>query len=135
MRAIGYLLISVLALALTQGLADAGKGRHSQEKGNPLDMDGQAEPLLGLTYGAEGLEFQVPSTGCTEKSSFVMQRLSLENQTFSQLLLIRVVPDFCDAYVPFGTQIFYTYDELKLEEDDSFTILNPLSSYRVRSAL
>jgi hypothetical protein len=77
----------------------------------------------------------VPSTGCTEKSSFVMQRLSLENQTFSQLLLIRVVPDFCDAYVPFGTQIFYTYDELKLEEDDSFTILNPLSSYRVRSAL
>lgn len=134
MRVMGYLLLSVLALILTQHLADAGKGKESQEKGNPLDIDGQAEPLLGLIYGAEGLELQVLSTGCTEKSSFVVQRLSLESQTFSQLLLIRVVPDFCDAYVPFGTRIFYTYDELKLEEDDSFTILNPLNSYRVRSA-
>jgi hypothetical protein len=75
----------------------------------------------------------VPSTGCTDKTSFDMQRLSPEDQTTSQLLLIRVVPDFCDAYVPFGTRIFYTYEELKLEEGGAFTILNPRSNYRVRS--
>jgi hypothetical protein len=75
-----------------------------------------------------------PPATQTALSFHVMQRLSLESQTFSQLLLIRVVPDFCDAYAPFGTRIFYTYDELELEEDDSFTILNPLNSYRVRSA-
>jgi hypothetical protein len=44
-----------------------------------------------------------------------------------------VIPDFCDAYVPFGTRISYTYEELELEEGGSFTILNPLSNYRVRS--
>jgi hypothetical protein len=130
----GYLLVSMLALALTGGLAEAGKGKPPPEEENPLDINGQAEPLLGLTYDPEGLEFQVPSTGCTEKAHFVMQRLSPDSQTSSQLLLIRTVPDFCDAYVPFGTRIFYTYDELKLEEDESFTILNPLHTYRVRSA-
>ncbi len=133
MKTASYLLISALVLALTAGIAGAGKGKHHQEEEDPLEIEGQAEPLFGLTYSGEGLKFQVPSTGCTDKSSFVMQRLSPGSQTTTQLLLIRVVPDFCDAYVPFGTRIFYAYEELKLEEDDSFTILNPLSNYRVRS--
>ena len=133
MKSITYLLITALTLALSVGISMAGNSIH-HKNGDALEIDGLAEPLLGLTYSEAGLEFQVPSTGCTAKSHFVMQRLSPESQTTSQLLLIRVVPDFCDAYVPLGVRIFYGYKELGLEEGDPFTILNRLSHYRVRSA-
>ncbi|MEN8167252.1 MAG: hypothetical protein ABFR65_07215 [Pseudomonadota bacterium] len=133
MKSLTYLSVTALILALSVGLSIAGNSKHHKDW-DSLEIDGLAEPLLGLTYSGDGLEFRVPSTGCTEKSHFVMQRLSPESQITSQLLLIRVVPDFCDAYVPFGTRIFYGYEELGLEEGDPFTILNPLSNYRVRSA-
>ena len=133
MKSISYLLSAVLILILSAGLATAGNYKHHQDEDEePVETDGLAEPLLGLTYSAKGLEFQVFSSGCTNKSNFVMQRLSPESQTTSQLLLIRVTPDFCDAYVPFGVRIFYDYEEFDLEEGDPFTILNPLSNYHVR---
>ncbi len=133
MKSVTYLLVTALILALSVGLSIAGNSRHHKD-GDSFETNGLAEPLLGLTYSGDGLEFQVPSTGCTEKSHFVMQRLSPESQITSQLLLIRVVPDYCDAYIPFGVRIFYGYEELGLKEGDPFTILNPLSNYRVRSA-
>ena len=128
------LSIVTLVFALIWGPAMAGKsgyGHGHHDDSDWLEIQGQAEPLLGLIYSGEGLEFQVPSTGCTEKSHFVVQRLSPEGQISSQLLLIRVVPDYCDAYVPFGTRISYSYRELGLEEGEPFTLLNPLSNYRV----
>ena len=125
-----YLSILTLVFALICGPALAGKGGHHDDS-DSLEIEGQAEPLLGLLYSSEGLEFQVQSAGCTEKSHFVVQRLSPEGQISSQLLLIREVPDYCDAYVPFGARISYSYEELDLEEDEPFTVLNPLSNYRV----
>ena len=125
-----YLSIFTLVIALLSGSAMADKRGHHDDS-DSLEIDGQAEPLLGLLYSADGLEFQVPSTGCTEKSHFVVQRLSMEDQISSQLLLIRQVPDYCDAYVPFGIRISYSYEELGLEVGESFTLLNPLSRYRV----
>lgn len=131
MKTLLHLCIALLVFALTSGLSIAGKGMPHKDV-DLLEIDGLAEPLLGLSYSGEGLEFQVRSTGCTEKSHFVVQRLSPESQTTSQLLLIRVVPDYCDAYVPFGTRFSYSYEELGLEEGEHFTLLNPLSGYQVR---
>ncbi|MEN8178047.1 MAG: hypothetical protein ABFS39_05445 [Pseudomonadota bacterium] len=131
MKTFTYLSIALLVFALTGGISLAGKGAHDEEL-DPLEIDGLAEPILGLLYSGEGLEFQVRSTGCTEKAHFVVQRLSPESQITSQLLLIRVVPDYCDAYVPFGTRFSYSFEELGLEENEPFTLLNPLSSYLVR---
>ena len=131
MKRLTYLFIVTTVFALICGPAMAGKGGHHDDS-DSLEIEGQAEPLLGLLYSGEGLEFQVQSTGCTEKSHFVVQRLSPESQISSQLLLIRVVPDYCDAHVPFGVRISYSYKELGLEEDELFTLLNPLFNYRVR---
>ena len=129
-------LLSIVMLVFTMicGPAMAGKDGHGyHDDSDALEIQGQAELLLGLRYSGEGIDFQVPSTGCTEKSHFVVQRLSPESQISSQLLLIRVVPDYCDAFVPFGVRIAFSYEELGLEEDEPFTLLNPLSSYRARS--
>ena len=130
MKPVTRLFISALVLGLSSSFSIAGNAKHHQDWDTP-EVDGLAEPILGVIYHEKGLEFQVQSTGCTEKDHFVMQRLSLDSQVISQLLLIRVQPDFCDAYVPFGVRISYSYDELGLEENESFTLLNPLSSYRV----
>ena len=130
MKTLFHLCIALLVLAMTSSLTIAEKGGHHEDV-NPLEIDGLAEPVLGLIYSGEGLEFQVRSTGCTEKAHFVVQRLSPESQISTQLLIIRVIPDYCDAYVPFGTRLSYSYEELGLEENESFTLLNPLSSYRV----
>ena len=132
MKSVIHLFIATLILTLSAGSLLAGNPKHHQDEGL-ADIDGAAEPLLGLTYAPEGIEFQVASTGCTEKAHFAMLRLSPEDQTTSQLLLVRVVPDYCDAYVPFGVRLFYSYEELKLEEGDPFTILNSLTNYRVRN--
>ena len=132
MKRSSYLSVVTLTFALIGGPAMASKGGHHDDS-HWLEIEGQAEPLLGLLYSGEGLEFQVQSTGCTEKSPFVVQRLSPEGQISSQLLLIRVVPDYCDAYVPFGVRISYSYKELGLEEGEPFRLLNSLSNYRVRS--
>ena len=126
-----YLSILTLVFALIFGPVMAGKGGHHDDS-DSLEIKGQVEPLLGLLYRSEGFAFQVQSTGCTEKSHFVVRRLSPEGQISSQLLLIRVVPDYCDAYVPFGVRVSYSYKELGLKEDEPFTLLNPLSNYRVR---
>jgi len=129
MKIFTTLCLFLLLFVMSSSLALAGKGGH-QEDLDPLEIEGRAEPILGLIYSGEGLEFQVSSTGCTEKAHFVVQRLSPEGQIGSQLLLIRVVPDYCDAFVPFGTRITFSYEELGLEENESFTLLNPLSGYR-----
>lgn len=130
MRTLTYALCAALGVAITSGAAIAGNVMAQAQWGS-LEIDGSAEPILGMTYGPNGLEFQVRSTGCTEKDDFVVQRLTSSGQTTSQLLLIRVVEDFCDAYVPFGVRISFSYKELGVEEDDMFTVLNPRSPYRV----
>jgi hypothetical protein len=132
MKAASYLFVIPFTFTLAIGYSVAGNSQHRGDW-NAFEIEGLAQPLLGLVYSGTGLEFQVPSTGCTEKPHFVVQRLSPEGRKTTQLLLIRVVPDYCDAYVPFGVRIFYGYEELGLEEGDAFTVLNPLSRYRVRS--
>lgn len=130
MRTLAYALCAALGVAITSGVAIAGNAM-GHKHWDPLEIEGSAEPILGMTYAPSGLEFQVRSTGCTGKDDFVVQRLSPPSQTTSQLLLIRIVEDFCDAYVPFGVRISFSYQELGLEENDTFTVLNPRSSYRV----
>ncbi len=131
MKLFTYLCLFLLLLVMSSSLAMAGKGAHHEDE-EPHEIDGLAEPILGVIYSGKGLEFQVKSTGCTQKNHFVVQRLSPEGSISSQLLLIRVEPDYCDAYVPFGVRLSFTYDELGLQVDEPFTLLNPLSAYLVR---
>jgi hypothetical protein len=129
MKSISWLIFTItLVFASSAMIADDDTHRRH---GDALEIEGAAESLLGLSYRKEGLGFQVRSSGCTEKEHFVVQRLVPEDQTSVQLLLIRVDEDYCDAYVPFGIWIDYTYRELQLEQGTPFKVLNPLANYRV----
>lgn len=86
------------------------------------------ESLLGVLFRQYGIVFQVASNGCTQKSDFkvdVMESFPL------QLRLIRVRPDPCDAYVPLGERIFFSYRELGIVAGDELKVQNPLGTITV----
>jgi hypothetical protein len=92
-----------------------------------------AEYLYGMTVGPEGVEFQVYSGGCTGEEDFRLERFeSFPPQGQIQLLLIRVSPDLCLAYLPYGTKIKFTYEDLGLKSGDSFAVLNPRAAMTVK---
>lgn len=84
----------------------------------------EREAILGVTYNADGITYQVSSGGCTSKENFEVAQL----ETFPvQLVLNRISPDFCEAYLPYGVTITFTYAELGLTEGTQFVIGNQIS--------
>lgn len=86
------------------------------------------EELLGIQYGPQGLTFQVKSSGCTSKEDFsyvVFERSPMG------LVLTRETLDLCEAHVPFGTKITFSYAELGFSPGAVFKVLNPLRTYIV----
>lgn len=83
----------------------------------------ELEALHGVLFGRTGIIFQVTSSGCTQKSDFdvvIMESYPL------QLRLNRLNPDPCDAYVPLGKRVFYSYHELGLVPGSELRVVNPL---------
>lgn len=81
------------------------------------------ESIFGLSPGPEGLSFQVYSGGCTDKEDFQIRIL----ESFPvQLELVRINPDYCRAYIPYGVKILYSWDELGMSSGSKFSVINPL---------
>lgn len=89
---------------------------------------GTVEELFGLQVGPEGVTFQVFSGGCTTIEDFRIERFASDP---IQLLLVRVVPDLCEAYLPYGTTIRYSYESLGLDTGQRFRVLNPMAPIQV----
>jgi hypothetical protein len=86
------------------------------------------EPLLGLFIQYGGIVFQVSSTGCTTKEDFQLEVL----ESFPlQLRLIRLNEDPCDAYLPLGARIRFSYRELGIRPGDQLRVVNPLDVVEV----
>ena len=83
---------------------------------------GTIEKVLGIQVDPEGVTFQVYSGGCTDSESFMVRTYGNDPV---RLLLVRFVPDPCEALVPYGTTVHYTWDKLGLENGDSFIVRNP----------
>ena len=45
---------------------------------------------------------------------------------------MRTAPDYCEAYLPYGTRVTYTYEELGLGEGAEFVITNEISRATIR---
>lgn len=86
------------------------------------------EEILGVQYEAEGVTFQVTSSGCTSKEDFSF--VVLESYPMG-LVLTREKIDPCEAHVPFGTKIKYSYSELGFIPGSEFKVLNPLHVFKV----
>lgn len=81
------------------------------------------EALLGYTYDDQGITFQVSSGGCTKKKDFTLyQRESWP----VQLELVRHTFDMCEAVVPAGTKITFTWSELGVRDHFQFVVTNPM---------
>jgi hypothetical protein len=67
--------------------------------------------------------FQVESSGCTQKSDFEV--VIMESYPM-QLSLERINQDPCDAYIPLGERIFFSYRELGVTPGSELMVVNPL---------
>lgn len=81
----------------------------------------EPEVLLGVTYDTEGITFQVKSGGCTDQKHFEL--LVYESMPMTAEL-IRRTEDLCEAAVPFGKKIRFTYKELGLPKHTTIHLNN-----------
>jgi|HubBroStandDraft_4_1064222.scaffolds.fasta_scaffold15663_3 hypothetical protein len=75
----------------------------------------QPEPILGFRTIDNQIIFQVPSHGCTTKSSFDVHVTGLPpNAKEVTITLVRTKPDECKGFFRDGTEIVFTRQELGL---------------------
>ncbi len=103
------ILLSVGVLFGLNGLAAANTGIPAPES------------IFGQLPDHSGLQFQVYSGGCSNKSDFEVRILESEPL---QLELIRLNPDYCRAYLPYGVKIKFTWNEIGISAGEKFTVKN-----------
>lgn len=86
------------------------------------------EPLFGFLQDQEGIVIQVFSGGCTHKDDFKIQ--SVQSAGVIEVSLFRTSMDFCKAYFQYGTNIFFTYEELGVQRGQKFEIRNLIKPSR-----
>ena len=80
------------------------------------------EQIYGVEMTEKGPVFQVYSGGCTDKDDFDVEVLHTNPVL---LRLLRLTPDYCKAYYPYGIKINFNFDELGLAPFSYFTVVNP----------
>lgn len=84
--------------------------------------------LLGFTSNKTGVTYRVRSGGCTSKKHFGIVQIETSPM---QLQLLREVPDYCEAFIPYGTDITFTWEELGLTDGTKFIVSNQIATQRV----
>src|SRR4051794_18294275 len=85
------------------------------------------EPVMSTEVGDAGITFRVPTGGCTAKENFGLEKVSPKPLT---VRLLRLRPDYCEARLPDGVEIHFTYAEigagpkLDAEAQKTLVILN-----------
>src|SRR5262245_45470672 len=87
------------------------------------------ERVIAFTVVPVGIDFQVASGGCTHKVHFGLETVRVKPLT---VRLVRLTPDYCEAYLPKGVTIRFSFAELGLgarlspTEQATLTVLNPV---------
>lgn len=80
------------------------------------------ETLFGLLQDQEGITVQVFSGGCTGKDNF--QVSSAQVAGVIQISITRTTMDYCRAYFQYGTNLFFSYEELGVQRGQKFEVQN-----------
>lgn len=80
-------------------------------------------PLMGFEMQNDGLVFTVFSGGCTSKKDF---RIDILESNPVQVKLVRLYMDECEAYLPLGQKIKFTWKEMGLSNEHAFFLRNPI---------
>ncbi len=89
----------------------------------------EKEILLGVTYDLKAITFQVKSTGCTTKKNF---EVLISKSEPAKIELVRRVVDNCEAVVPNGAKVEFTYKELGLSQGKNVYLSNPIKPETIR---
>jgi hypothetical protein len=79
--------------------------------------------ILGYVTGPNGLTFQVPTGGCLQKSHFNVRVIREGDAPVVLQLMVNKV-DECRRSYPYGTTIRFSYSEIGIEVNESFTVNN-----------
>ncbi len=79
--------------------------------------------ILGFEMVSDGMIFIVYSGGCTSKEDF---RIDILESNPVQVNLVRLAFDPCEAYLPLGQKIKFTWDEMGLRNEQNFFLRNPI---------
>jgi len=106
----------------------------NQEKEELVDSDytPKLEVLMGFQITSDKLMIRVHSGGCTTKDNFKINVIKGFTGIPPYIVEIyRVVPDFCQMWIPDGVELEFDLNELGIEPNASFTLQNNFG--RIRS--
>ena len=86
----------------------------------------EIEIIRGMMPSDTSITFNVDSNGCTSKEDFSVTVNRKGDHTV--LFLKRIHEDLCRGYMPMGTKISFTYEELNIPEGE-FMVANPVIGY------
>lgn len=84
------------------------------------------ETIIGYVYDQDGIVFQVFNGGCTSNEDFYVQ-VDTSRWSESLVSLYRKRFDKCKAFFPYGKLIKVTYEEMGIDKNQSFRVVNPLN--------
>lgn len=94
-----------------------------------LGESGTLETLYGVEISEEGVAFKVESGGCVGKEHFELIQL----ETYPSILeLRRIGYDPCEAVLPYGQWVRYSYADLRLPPGSPLSIGNPVAKMPAR---
>ena len=117
-------LISVIALA---GVTSLGGCIIVDADEDDVFLSDRPDRGAGTVFGADivddAVHFRVTSNGCTDKSFFDIDVTRRSSSSFS-VELDRVRRDNCEADMPDGVQVTYTFQELGIPSGASVRVRN-----------
>jgi len=70
--------------------------------------------VIGFELSGKGLTLQVASGGCLTKDDFSVK---VTKSLPPQISIVQTGRDFCDAYLPYGKKLTFSYAELNIIEN------------------
>lgn len=103
---------------------------------NTLFAQSQLARIYGVQTGFEGVTFQVPSGGCTYKKDFQIGKQQARTTRGDSILKISLIHtggnDTCEAFLPYGSNISFSWQELGLSTGSLFVIENRIGPVFVK---
>lgn len=99
------------------------------------------EQLMGVSVDDRGISFQVNSNGCTFRRDFdfhveeKLEQMGPSLPAFEHHYYItvkRLRADVCEGYVPYGTRLFLSFEELGIQFG-KFHVTNPIGGEKIIS--
>ncbi len=88
--------------------------------------EAEQEAIYSAALGRAGLNVRVNSNGCTKRADFQVQ--VLDGYPAPTVILRRIKPDLCRAFVAGGVDLLFNWADLRLPPTSPIVLANPLAA-------